>query len=118
RLDADHASEQESRRAHSRAAGATEESGTRSEDRARVDLLRAAEEGGARPPGRRRRRARDLRRALRGAGVGAAASRCARQGDRLSVNDSGNVDVMWDAEDLACGALLLRLRGRMEAMAP
>jgi len=34
------------------------------------------------------------------------------------VNDDRNADVVWDAEDLACGALLLRLRGRMEAMAP
>ena len=34
------------------------------------------------------------------------------------MNDSGHADVVWDAEDLACGALLLRLRGRMEGMAP
>jgi len=27
-------------------------------------------------------------------------------------------DVVWDAGDLACGELLLRLRGRMEAMRP
>ena len=27
-------------------------------------------------------------------------------------------DVMWDAGDLACGELLLRLRGCMEAMRP
>ena len=25
---------------------------------------------------------------------------------------------MWDAEDLACGVLLLKLRGRMETMRP
>ena len=33
----------------------------------------------------------------------------------MSVHDA---DVVWDAEDLACGVLLLRLRGRMEAMRP
>ena len=33
----------------------------------------------------------------------------------MTVNDN---DVVWDAEDLACGVLLLRLRGRMEAMRP
>jgi tRNA 2-thiouridine synthesizing protein A len=33
----------------------------------------------------------------------------------LSVNDA---EVVWDAEDMACGVLLLRLRGRMEAMRP
>ena len=33
----------------------------------------------------------------------------------MSVNDA---EVVWDAEDLACGVLLLRLRGRMEAMRP
>ena len=33
----------------------------------------------------------------------------------MTVNDT---DVVWDAEDLACGVLLLRLRGRMEAMRP
>ena len=27
-------------------------------------------------------------------------------------------DQVWDAADLACGVLLLRLRGRMEAMRP
>ena len=27
-------------------------------------------------------------------------------------------DVVWDAGDLACGELLLRLRGRMETMRP
>jgi tRNA 2-thiouridine synthesizing protein A len=27
-------------------------------------------------------------------------------------------DVVWDAGDLACGDLLLKLRGRMEAMCP
>ena len=31
---------------------------------------------------------------------------------------TGDADVVWDAADLACGALLLRLRGRMEAMRP
>jgi tRNA 2-thiouridine synthesizing protein A len=33
----------------------------------------------------------------------------------MSMSDA---DVVWDAEDLACGVLLLRLRGRMEAMRP
>ena len=34
------------------------------------------------------------------------------------MNDTGNADVVWDAADLACGVLLLALRGRMEAMRP
>jgi tRNA 2-thiouridine synthesizing protein A len=29
-----------------------------------------------------------------------------------------NGDVVWDAGDLACGDLLLKLRGRIEAMRP
>ena len=29
-----------------------------------------------------------------------------------------SADVVWDAEDLACGVLLLKLRGRMETMRP
>jgi tRNA 2-thiouridine synthesizing protein A len=36
----------------------------------------------------------------------------------VSTDGVGNADVVWDAGDLACGALLLRLRGRMEAMRP
>jgi tRNA 2-thiouridine synthesizing protein A len=32
--------------------------------------------------------------------------------------DTTAADVVWDAGDLACGVLLLRLRGRMEAMRP
>ena len=29
-----------------------------------------------------------------------------------------NADVVWDAEDLSCGVLLLKLRGRMDTMRP
>jgi tRNA 2-thiouridine synthesizing protein A len=36
----------------------------------------------------------------------------------MSTNPTGKADVVWDAKDLACGALLLRLRGRMETMRP
>ena len=32
------------------------------------------------------------------------------------MKDAGNADVVWDAADLACGVLLLKLRGRMEGM--
>ena len=35
-----------------------------------------------------------------------------------STDGLGNADVVWDAEDLACGVLLLKLRGRMETMRP
>jgi len=34
------------------------------------------------------------------------------------VNDVEHADVVWDAADLACGVLLLALRGRMESMRP
>ena len=29
-----------------------------------------------------------------------------------------HADLVWDADDLACGDLILQLRGRMEAMSP
>ena len=34
------------------------------------------------------------------------------------MNDTDHADVVWDAADLACGVLLLALRGRMESMRP
>ena len=34
------------------------------------------------------------------------------------MSDATAADVVWDAADLACGVLLLGLRGRMEAMRP
>ena len=34
------------------------------------------------------------------------------------MTDTEHADVVWDAADLACGVLLLSLRGRMEAMRP
>jgi tRNA 2-thiouridine synthesizing protein A len=34
------------------------------------------------------------------------------------VNDAESPNVVWDAGDLACGVLLLKLRGRMETMRP
>jgi len=34
------------------------------------------------------------------------------------MTDTERADVVWDAADLACGVLLLSLRGRMESMRP
>jgi len=34
------------------------------------------------------------------------------------LNDLERADVVWDAADLACGVLLLALRGRMQSMRP
>ena len=34
------------------------------------------------------------------------------------LNDLERADAVWDAADLACGVLLLALRGRMESMRP
>ena len=34
----------------------------------------------------------------------------------MSGGDGASADVVWDAADLACGPLLLKLRGRMESL--
>jgi tRNA 2-thiouridine synthesizing protein A len=36
----------------------------------------------------------------------------------LEGDDAPRVDAAWDAGDLACGELVLELRGRMEALRP
>jgi tRNA 2-thiouridine synthesizing protein A len=40
------------------------------------------------------------------------------QGHGQPAASPSRVDAVWDAGDLACGDLILQLRGRMEAMLP
>ena len=40
------------------------------------------------------------------------------EGCGQSAATAPRADVVWDAGDLACGDLILQLRGRMEAMPP
>jgi tRNA 2-thiouridine synthesizing protein A len=40
------------------------------------------------------------------------------EGCGQSAATAPRADVVWDAGDLACGDLILQLRGRMEAMSP
>src|SRR5262249_43499513 len=80
RMDADHAAGTKSRGEDSRVARASAARGTRSSYRPRVDLLRAAEEGGPRGAGGGGCVARDLRVAVGVEGSRAATSRRVRGG--------------------------------------
>src|SRR5262249_31003132 len=76
-----HAAAYEPGREDPRASRPLEEGRPRPQDRAGLDLLRAAEEAGARRAPGRRRRARDLRRAVRRSRDRAAAPGRVRYGD-------------------------------------